>query len=317
MIPQVPTPSPSRRERPWCSTSHGPSAEAGEQQHRRAGAEQHEAAEELRQARRRAAAASREPRRSRSHGRTDYDQAMPDRLYFTESDDANALIAADPMALLVGFALDQQVTVQKAFSGPLALRERLGTLDAGDARRRRPRRGLPREAGDPPLPRLDGAARARARRAHRRRATAATRRASGATPATTAARCARTCCALPGFGEMKVGLARVGAGEAVRRRRGAAARAAAPDARRHRLAAGARSTTRRPSGRTRRSGRRRAAPRPRSGQGAARDGPPPAGRRVRAPRGRLAAGSGRSPRGRPRSAGPRSRRRPRPRRSTG
>src|SRR5207247_2868842 len=33
-------------------------------------------------------------------------------------------------ALLVGFALDQQVTVQKAFSGPLALRERLGALDA-------------------------------------------------------------------------------------------------------------------------------------------------------------------------------------------
>jgi uncharacterized HhH-GPD family protein len=55
---------------------------------------------------------------------------MPERLYFTESDEANALIASDPMALLVGFALDQQVTVQKAFSGPLAIKERLGTLDA-------------------------------------------------------------------------------------------------------------------------------------------------------------------------------------------
>jgi uncharacterized HhH-GPD family protein len=55
---------------------------------------------------------------------------MPDRLYFTESDAANALNAADPMALLIGFALDQQVTVQKAFAGPLALQERLGTLDA-------------------------------------------------------------------------------------------------------------------------------------------------------------------------------------------
>jgi len=41
----------------------------------------------------------------------------PDRLYFTDSDKANALIAADPMALLVGFALDQQVPVQKAFLG--------------------------------------------------------------------------------------------------------------------------------------------------------------------------------------------------------
>jgi uncharacterized HhH-GPD family protein len=55
---------------------------------------------------------------------------VPDRLHFTEDDEANALIAQDPMALLVGFALDQQVTVQKAFAGPLALRERLGSLDA-------------------------------------------------------------------------------------------------------------------------------------------------------------------------------------------
>src|SRR5262245_24964948 len=34
------------------------------------------------------------------------------------------------MALLIGFVLDQQVSVQKAFSGPLVLKERLGTLDA-------------------------------------------------------------------------------------------------------------------------------------------------------------------------------------------
>ena len=55
---------------------------------------------------------------------------MPDRLHFTDSDEANALVGADPLALLVGFVLDQQVTVQKAFAGPLALRERLGALDA-------------------------------------------------------------------------------------------------------------------------------------------------------------------------------------------
>jgi uncharacterized HhH-GPD family protein len=59
-----------------------------------------------------------------------YHRLVPDRLYFTESDEANALIASDPLALLVGFALDQQVTVQKAFSGPLVLRERLGAFDA-------------------------------------------------------------------------------------------------------------------------------------------------------------------------------------------
>jgi uncharacterized HhH-GPD family protein len=55
---------------------------------------------------------------------------VPDRLYFTDSDEANALIADDSMALLIGFALDQQVSVQKAFAGPLALQERLGAIDA-------------------------------------------------------------------------------------------------------------------------------------------------------------------------------------------
>src|SRR5580692_6789310 len=60
-----------------------------------------------------------------------YDAAVPERLYFTDSDEANALLASDPMALLVGFVLDQQVTVQKAFVGPLAIRERVGSLDAG------------------------------------------------------------------------------------------------------------------------------------------------------------------------------------------
>ena len=54
---------------------------------------------------------------------------MPDRIYFTENDDANKLLAEDPFALLVGFALDQQITVQQAFQGPLRLKERVGTLD--------------------------------------------------------------------------------------------------------------------------------------------------------------------------------------------
>jgi uncharacterized HhH-GPD family protein len=54
---------------------------------------------------------------------------VPDRLHFTGSDAADTLLATDPMALLIGFALDQQVTVQKAFSGPEVLRERLGTIE--------------------------------------------------------------------------------------------------------------------------------------------------------------------------------------------
>jgi uncharacterized HhH-GPD family protein len=55
---------------------------------------------------------------------------VPDQLHFTDSDEANRLIATDPMALLVGFVLDQQITVQHAFAGPLTLRERLGSIDA-------------------------------------------------------------------------------------------------------------------------------------------------------------------------------------------
>jgi len=57
--------------------------------------------------------------------------AAPDRLYFTDSDEANQLLASEPMALLIGFALDQQVTVPTAFVGPLKIKQRLGTLDAG------------------------------------------------------------------------------------------------------------------------------------------------------------------------------------------
>jgi uncharacterized HhH-GPD family protein len=55
----------------------------------------------------------------------------PERLHFTGDDEADALLARDPFALLVGFAIDQQVPVQTAFSGPLKLEQRLGTLDPG------------------------------------------------------------------------------------------------------------------------------------------------------------------------------------------
>jgi len=54
----------------------------------------------------------------------------PARLHFTGNDEADALLAAEPLALLIGFVLDQQVPVQKAFSGPLELSRRIGSLDA-------------------------------------------------------------------------------------------------------------------------------------------------------------------------------------------
>ncbi|MDQ3782424.1 MAG: DNA repair protein [Actinomycetota bacterium] len=52
-----------------------------------------------------------------------------DRLHFTGDDEADRLLVSQPMALLIGFALDQQVPVQWAFSGPKVLQERLGTID--------------------------------------------------------------------------------------------------------------------------------------------------------------------------------------------
>ncbi len=61
-----------------------------------------------------------------------YHAGMPttDRLPFTGDDEADRLLVAEPLALLIGFELDQQVTVQKAFSGPAELKRRLGHLDA-------------------------------------------------------------------------------------------------------------------------------------------------------------------------------------------
>ena len=55
---------------------------------------------------------------------------MPDALHFTGNAEADALLARDPLALLIGFVLDQQVTVPTAFAGPLKLQQRLGGLDA-------------------------------------------------------------------------------------------------------------------------------------------------------------------------------------------
>ena len=65
--------------------------------------------------------------------RYDYHRHMTppiDRLPFTGDDEADRLLVEEPLALLIGFALDQQVTVQKAFSGPAELKRRLGHLDA-------------------------------------------------------------------------------------------------------------------------------------------------------------------------------------------
>jgi uncharacterized HhH-GPD family protein len=63
----------------------------------------------------------------------------PDRLHFTGNDEADELLAREPLALLIGFVLDQQVPVPKAFASPLELKERLGgSLEARDIAGRAP-----------------------------------------------------------------------------------------------------------------------------------------------------------------------------------
>jgi uncharacterized HhH-GPD family protein len=57
---------------------------------------------------------------------------VTDRLHFTGNDDADRLLVEEPLALVIGFGLDQQVPVPKAFSGPFELKRRLGHLDPAE-----------------------------------------------------------------------------------------------------------------------------------------------------------------------------------------
>src|SRR5213596_2977555 len=57
-------------------------------------------------------------------------KTSPDGLWFTGNEEADRLLVEEPLALLIGFELDQQVPLQKAFSGPLELSRRIGGLDA-------------------------------------------------------------------------------------------------------------------------------------------------------------------------------------------
>src|SRR3954467_1711987 len=78
---------------------------------------------------------------------------MPEALYFTEDEAANRLLADDPFALLVGFALDQQVTVQQAFLGPLRVKE--GAPRRGVFPARLGWRGGPAPSGPPAVASAD------------------------------------------------------------------------------------------------------------------------------------------------------------------
>src|SRR5947209_19917914 len=53
-------------------------------------------------------------------------------LALSQEKEADELLSRDPLALLIGMVLDQQIPLEWAFKGPLMLQERIGKLDAGD-----------------------------------------------------------------------------------------------------------------------------------------------------------------------------------------
>ncbi len=131
--------------------------------------------------------------------------AVSDRLHFTGDDEADKLLVSEPMALLIGFALDQQVPVQKAFSGPMVLLRRLGTLDPKRLAVLDPAEMDAASKGPPAIHRFPGAM---ARRVQELAAHIADRYDGDAaglwTDASDARDLKQRIAALPGFGEMKV-----------------------------------------------------------------------------------------------------------------
>lgn len=51
-------------------------------------------------------------------------------LHITGDASADTLLSENPLALLIGMLLDQQVTMESAFAGPAKIRDRIGALDA-------------------------------------------------------------------------------------------------------------------------------------------------------------------------------------------
>jgi uncharacterized HhH-GPD family protein len=130
---------------------------------------------------------------------------VADALHFTGDAEANELLAAEPLALLIGFVLDQQVTVPTAFAGPLKLKQRLGRLDAAEIAGLDPERLLQVFREKPGIHRFPGSM---AQRVQDMCAVVAEEYGGDASrvwrDASDTADLKRRIEALPGFGEMKV-----------------------------------------------------------------------------------------------------------------
>lgn len=78
-------------------------------------------------------------------------------MCLAQDPDADALLASDPLALLIGMVLDQQIPLEWAFKGPLTLSQRLGRgLDAADLAARDPEQLAAVFAQPPALHRFPG-----------------------------------------------------------------------------------------------------------------------------------------------------------------
>jgi uncharacterized HhH-GPD family protein len=125
-------------------------------------------------------------------------------MEWTGNPEADALVARDPLALLIGFCLDQQIPVEKAFLGPLDIERRLGTLDARELAAIDPARF---EAAFRQRPAIHRFPASMAARVQALCATIATEYGNDAAAVwsgvSDAAELLRRLRALPGFGEMK------------------------------------------------------------------------------------------------------------------
>jgi uncharacterized HhH-GPD family protein len=80
-------------------------------------------------------------------------------LFLAQNPDADALLDRDPLALLVGMLLDQQIPMEKAFAGPRVLAERMGVdrLDAAEIASYEPETFAKMFIGPPAIHRFPGA----------------------------------------------------------------------------------------------------------------------------------------------------------------
>lgn len=80
------------------------------------------------------------------------------KLYLSGDTDADALLSRDPLALLIGMVLDQQIPLEWAFAAPAKLRDRLGRdLDAAEIAQYDEEALIRHFTGPPALHRFPGA----------------------------------------------------------------------------------------------------------------------------------------------------------------